>query len=110
MEGGEEGKNVHQIRENDRVLERAGHPDQIQRILIDTDLTGERTGIVGAQKRAAVRVDADAEVADADLELGAADDVGDGCRDARVDLGGIEDWRVGLVVERYEEYAGDQGG
>lgn len=99
-------ENIHQIRENDRVLERARDPDEVQRVLIDADLAGERAGVVRAQEGAAVRVDADAEVADADFELGAADDGGDGVGDARVDLGGVEGRWVFLVVERYQEYAG----
>lgn len=100
---------LHQVREDDTVFEGVGHPDQIQRILIHAHLAGQTGRVVGAQKGAAVRVDADAEVADADLQFGAADDVGDGGGDARVDLGGVEGGRVGLVVERDEEDVGDEG-
>ena len=103
------GSNLHQVRENDVVLERAGHPDQVQRVLIDRDLRRQRAGVVAAQERAAVRVDADAEVADAHLELGVADDVGDRRRHARVDLRRVEDGRVVLVVEGDEEDVGDEG-
>lgn len=69
--------------------------------MVDGDLLCKLGGIVGAQKGAAVRVDAYAEVADSDLEHGIADDVGDCRDDARVDLGLGEDGRVGFIVERY---------
>ncbi len=102
-------ENVHEIRKNNRVLKGTSDPDQVQRILIDADLAGERAGVVRAQKGAPVRVDADAEVADAHFELGAADDVGDGRRHARVDLRRVVGGRVFLVIERYQEDAGYQG-
>lgn len=107
---GRGGGSLHQVREYDAVFERVGHPDQIQGILIHAHLARQTGRVVRAQEGAAVRVDADAEVADADLQFGAADDVGDGGGDARVDLGGVEGGRVGLVVERDEEDAGDEGG
>lgn len=70
-------------------------------------MVGETGRIVRAQEGAAVGVDADAEVADAHLQFGAADDVGDGRRDVRVYLRRVHCWPVGLVVERDEEDVGD---
>lgn len=78
--------------------------------MINSNLLGELRRVVGAQEGAAVRVDADAEVADADLEHCVADDVGDGGDDAWVDLGAAKDGRVVLVVEGDEEDVGDAGG
>ena len=77
---------VHEVGEDDVGLERAGDPDEIQWILIDADLSCQTAGIVAAQPSSTVRVDADAKVADAGLQLGMADDVGNGRRDAGVDL------------------------
>ena len=48
-------------------------------------------------------MDADAEVAHAYDEVGTADDVSNGGRDARIDLSGAEDGWVLFVVEGYEE-------
>lgn len=78
--------------------------------MLDRDLSRQARRIVAAQKRPAVRVDADAEVADAHLEHGGAHDVADGGHDAGVDLRGVEGGRVVLVVEADEEDVGDCGG
>lgn len=102
--------NLQQIRKHHTRLERLRDIDQIQRILIDGNLLREQRRIVRAQETAAVRVDADAEVADADFEFGFADDIGDGGRDAGVDLRRAVGGRVVLVVEGYEEDSGDEGG
>jgi hypothetical protein len=48
-------------------------------------------------------LDADAEVANTDEEVGVADDVGDSGCNARVDLSRAEDGWVLLVIEGYEE-------
>jgi hypothetical protein len=48
-------------------------------------------------------LDADAEVAHSYKEVGIADDVSNGGRDAGVDLRGAEDGWVLLIVEGYEE-------
>ena len=96
----------HEVGKDNIVLERARDPDQVQRVLVDRDLRGQGGRVVRAQERAPLRVDADAEVSDAHLEHGVADDVGDGCGHAGVDLGGVEDGRVVLVVEVDEEDVG----
>ena len=106
--GRREGGNVHEVREYDTVFERASDPDEIQRILINIHLTRQTARIITAQPGATVWIDADAEIADASLHGGAADDVGDGGGDAWCDLCGAVDWWVGLVVEGDEEDAGDQ--
>lgn len=42
------GKGLHEVGEDDVVLECVGDEDQIQRILIDGYLLGEQSGIVAA--------------------------------------------------------------
>lgn len=100
--------NLQQIGEDNAILEGAGNPDQVQRILIDVDLLGESGGIVGAQEVTAVGIDADAEVADAHLEDSATDDVGDSSSDTRVDLRRVVGGSVRLVVHADQEDTGDQ--
>lgn len=77
--------------------------------MVDADLVGEEGGIVGAEEAAAVGVDANAKVSDSYFERGFSDDVGDGGGDAWVDLCGGVCGHVALVVEGYEEDAGDEG-
>lgn len=89
---------LHQIWEDYAVFERAGDPDEIQGVLIDTDLACETAGIVAAQKGATVCVDADAEVAYSDLKLRLSYDVRYGCGDSRVDLGWVEYGRVVFII------------
>lgn len=57
----------HEVWEHDGVLELARQPDEVEGVLVDRDLLGEGGGVVGTQPAAAVRVDADAEVAHAGL-------------------------------------------
>lgn len=76
--------------------------------MIDADLLSEQSGVVRAEKATAVRVDADAEVADADLEHRLSDDIGDSGCDAGVDLCRVICRSVVVVVEGYEEDTGDQ--
>lgn len=97
----------HQVREDDAILERTGHPDQIQRILIDADLARQAAGVVAAQERASVWVDADAKISHPHFQLCLADDVRYGCGDSWVDLCGIKGRWVTLVVKGYEEYVGN---
>lgn len=78
--------------------------------MIDAYLLRQQRRIVRAEKASAVRVDADAEVADADFELRGADEVGDGCGDAGVDLRRVVGGRVVFVEEGDDEDAGDEGG
>lgn len=75
--------------------------------MVDVDAFGERGGVVGAEE-GAVGVGAEAEVSDAHFELCPTDDVGDGCRNAGVDLCGIVNGRVVFVEEVDEEDAGDE--
>lgn len=67
-EGGEEeGKlwgDVHQVWEYNHILELTSKPNQIQGILRESYLVCERSGIVTAQPRSSVRVDADTKVSD----------------------------------------------
>lgn len=101
---------LQQVRKHHTILERLRDPDQIQRILVYADLFREEGDVVGAEEAAAVRVDADAKVAHPHFEHGVADEVGDcGC-DARVDLCGVVDGGVHLVVEGDDEDARDEGG
>jgi hypothetical protein len=51
-------------------------------------------------------LDADAEVAHSHEEVGIADDVSNGGRDAGIDLSGAEDGWVLLIVEGYKEDIG----
>lgn len=52
--------------------------------------------------------DADAEIANARLQAGAADDVGDGVVDVVVDLRRVWDGRVALIIQGEEEDIGDE--
>ena len=99
-------RHSHEVREHDIVLEGVGDPDQVQRVLVDTDLLCQKCCIVRAEKGSAVWVDAEAEVSDADLEHGLSDDIGDGGCDARVHLCRIICGCVVLVVKVDEEDVG----
>ena len=90
---------LQEIREDDLVLERLGDPDQVQRVLVDADLLGEQSGVVGAEEATAVRVDADAEVADADFEHRLSDNVGDSGCDAGIDLCRVVCGCIVVIVE-----------
>lgn len=83
---GQGGGRLHEVRKNNAILERLGDPNQIQGVLIDVYLLGQRRRVIGAQERAAVRVDADAKVAHAHLQHGVADNVGNGGCHAGVHL------------------------
>lgn len=39
-------QNLHQIWEHDHILELARQPDQVEGVLVDADLVGQRGGIV----------------------------------------------------------------
>ncbi len=99
----------HQIWEDYAVFECAGDPDEIQWILIDTNLACETAGIIAAQEGATVCIDADAEIAHSDFELRLSDNVRYGCRDSRIDLCRIEGWWVVFVIEGHEEDVGYAG-
>lgn len=96
----------HEVGEHDRVLELAGEPDEVQGVLVDRDLLGEGGGVVGAQPAAAVRVDADAEVAHAGLQVGVAREAVDGGVGGVVDLGRVGPRDVVVIVEGYQEDVG----
>lgn len=98
----------HEVGEHDRVLELARQPDEVQGVLVDRDLLGERGGVVGAQPAAAVRVDADAEVAHAGLQVGVAGQALDGRVGGVVDLGCVGPRGVVVIVEGYQEDVGDE--
>lgn len=99
---------LQEVGEHNVVFECLGDPDQVQRVSVNGDLLGEQRGVVGAEKAAAIRIDADTEVAHAHFQHRLADDVGDRSCDAGVDLRGVVGRRVVLVVERYEEDARDE--
>lgn len=107
---GGRGKYSHQVREHNHVLKLARQPHQIQRVLVRRDLVRQRRRVVGAQPAPAVRVDADAEVADAGGEARVAGDGGHCAVRVVRDLRRVRDGLVGLVVERHEEDVGDEGG
>lgn len=100
--------NSHEVREHDRVLELARQPDEVEGVLVDRHLLGERGGVVGAQPAAAVRVDADAEVAHAGLEVGLPREPLDGRVGGVVYLGRVGPGDVVVVVEGYQEDVGDE--
>lgn len=97
---------LHQIWEHYAVLERAGDPDEIQWVLIDTDLACETAGIVAAQEGATVCINADTEIAHSDFKLRLSHNICNRCCDSRVDLCRIEYWRIVFVIEGDEEYVG----
>lgn len=90
---------LHQVWEDNHVLKLARQPYQIQRILIDRHFVGQCRRVVAAEPGPAVRVDADAEVAHASLQVGGPCDVLDGRVHVVVDLGRVRDGDVMLVVE-----------
>lgn len=104
----EEKYHSHEVWEHDRVLELARQPDEVEGVLVDRDLLGERGGVVGAQPAAAVRVDADAEVAHAGLQVGVAREALDGRVGGVVDLRRVGPRDVVVVVEGYQEDVGDE--
>ena len=100
---------LHQIREHNHILKLRSQPDQVQRILIDRDLVGQRCRIVAAQPRPAIGVNADTKESDAGLEPGAVDNVGERGVDVVVHLRGVGSGLVVFVVERQQEDIGDNG-
>lgn len=60
-------RRLHEVGKDDRVLECARNPNQIQRVLIHTDLPSQARRIIAAQEGSSVRVDADAEVSHSDF-------------------------------------------
>ena len=103
-----EEEDLQQIGKDNHVLELAGQPEEVQRVLVHRHLVCQRRRVVTAQPGAAVGAHADAKVAHAGLEAGAAHDVGNGIVDVVVDLCCIRHGRVALVVEREEEDIGDE--
>lgn len=103
------GENVHEIWEHDHILELARQPDEVERVLVDAHLLGQGGSVVGAEPGAAVRVDADAKVAHAGLELGVAGDALDLRVGGVVDLSGVGVRRVVVIVEGEEEDVWYQG-
>ena len=55
--------NLHEVGENNTILERTRDPDQIQRILVHAYLSCQTARIVTAQERPSVWIYADAEIA-----------------------------------------------
>lgn len=99
---------LHQVRKHNHVLELGSQPDEIERILVHRDLLGQGRRIVTTKPRAAVRVDADAKVADARLQMGISSNVVEGGVEVVVDLRGVGMRLIGLVVDGEQEDAGDQ--
>lgn len=92
-------ENLHQIRENNHILELRSEPDQVERVLVDRDFLGESGGIVTAQPRPTVRVHADTKVADASLQVSVSSNVFNGGVHIVVDLGRVRVGCVRLVVK-----------
>ena len=97
------GGNIHQVWEHDSIFERASNPDQVQRVLVDIDLLCKGGCVVRAQVPASIRSDADSKVSDTDFHACMADNVGDGCYDAWVDLRGVKIGCIVLVVQGDQE-------
>jgi hypothetical protein len=107
IEAAEAEKCVQKVREDDGVLERCCHPDQVQRILVDVDALRKSCGVVRAQE-SSVCVCAESKVANTDFERCLSDNVGNSCGDTWIDLGGVVVGRVIIVVEVDEEDAGNE--
>lgn len=99
--------NLQKVGEDDGILECCCHPDQVERVLVDVDALRESGGIVRAQE-SSVCVCAETKVSHADFERCLSDNVGNGGCDTGVYLCRVVVWRVIIVVEVDEEYAGDQ--
>ena len=102
------GRYLQEVRKDHAILERLRHPDEVQRIFVDADLFGQQRHVVGAKETPSIGCHADAEVSHSDFQLCAAHEIGYCCGDAGIDLRGVVDGRVHLVVEGYDEDAGDQ--
>lgn len=107
---GEDDGDDEQVWEYYTVLERIGDPDQIQRILIDTDRFGQQRRIVRAEETSSVGVDTDSKISDSYFQMCVANEIGYRRADAGIDLGWVVCGRVHLVVEGYEEDVGYRGG
>lgn len=107
-EEGEDNGDNEQVGEDNGVLERSSHPDEVQWVLVDGYVVDEGCGVVGANEATTVSVDADAEVADAHTKLCVADNVGNGGCDTRVDLFRCVGRRELFVPHGDEEDAGDE--
>lgn len=99
----ESGNCSHEVWEHHTVLEGVGDPDQVQWILIDADLFGEKCRVVRAEVTSSVGLYAEAEVSYSDLKICSPDDVAECCCDAWVDLCWVVGRCVLFVVEGYEE-------
>jgi hypothetical protein len=107
IESAEEKNCLQKVGEDNGVLERCGHPDQVQWILVDVDALRKCGGVVRAQE-SSVCVCAESKVSNTDFERCLSDNVGNGCGDTWIDLGGVVIGRVIIVVEVDEEDAGDK--
>lgn len=101
--------NLHQVWEDNHVLELSSQPNQVQGILVDGHLVCQSRSIVTAEPGAAVGVDANAEVADSGLQVGVSGNVGNGSVDVVVDLGRVGGGLVTLVVKGEKEDGRDEG-
>lgn len=75
--------------------------------MLQGDRLRQRRSIVAAQEAAAVGIDADAEVADTDLQARAPDNICDCGDHARIYLCRVEGGCVALIVEGDEVDVGD---
>lgn len=69
---------LHQIWKHNHILELTSQPNQIERILINTDFIRQSRSVVTAKPRSSIWIDAYTEVAYACGESGATDDIADG--------------------------------
>ena len=89
-----DGVDLHEIWKNNAILERARHPNQIQRILIHANLLCKRRRVVAAEEISPRRIDAKSKVSDSDFEKCTADDVCYCGGDTWIHLSGIVGWCV----------------
>lgn len=106
----EDDGNDKEVGEDDGVFERAGHPNQVKRVLIDADQICKRGRILVTHPCSAICFDTDAEVSNSYSKVGVVYYVGNGGRHARVDLHRAENRRILLVVQGDEIDVGYQRG
>lgn len=76
--------------------------------MVNGNLVCQGCSIVTAQPRSAIRIDANAEIADTSLQVGISGDVLNGGVNVVVDLSGVRNSRVVLIVEGQEKDARDK--
>ena len=93
-----ESRDSHQVRKYNAILKCTCYPNQIQRILVHAHLPRQTTGIVAAQKRSAIWIDAYAEITYPDFKYGLTNYVCYCLGNTRIDLRWIVDWWVRAII------------